>query len=165
MNKPTFVMIMGAPMTGRHGVAEALSRSMGGCEIVSTQRVRAEMFPGEGFDPTQDPWLFEECNRRVCLALENGQSIILVGGNRKSEHRRKLVSVAKKHGCVARCVYCARSLKSVLKANRTAGEKIPPDELERRFRMMPSPPSYEEGWDAIYKGNVDNRNCYLKDRR
>ena len=157
MSKPTFIMLVGLPASGKSYKAQELVKEYD-ATIFSSDALREELF-GNINDQSNNTKLFEELYRRIKNCLREGKSTIYDATNISYKRRMAFLAELKNISCEKICVLMATPYKECLKRNAERERKVPGYVIERMYRNFDAPWFYE-GWDDIQIEYGEYKNCF-----
>ena len=144
--KPTFIMMIGLSGGGKTTRATELKKKYK-FELLSSDVLRKELLHDEN-DQSQNPYIFEEMNKRTIKYLKEGKSVIYDATNLTVKDRRGILQRVERLKC-KRIAYVMRTPYGVcLKQNENRERSIPYEVIERQRNKFQIP-YYEEGFDEI----------------
>lgn len=146
MNKPTFLMLVGLPASGKSTTSKGLAKEYN-ATIFSSDALREEMF-GNVNDQGHNQELFAELHRRIKDCLRSGKSAIYDACNISYKRRMSFLAELKNISCEKICILMATPYEWCLERNAKRERQVPEDVIERMYRGF-DVPWYYEGWDRI----------------
>lgn len=144
MNKPTFLMLVGLPGSGKSTYAQRYSHMY---SIHSSDALRYELF-GDENDQEHNNVVFDTLHKRIKKDLNDGKSVIYDATNTSWKRRKAFLDSIKNIDCYKDAVVIATPYEVCLEQNEDRERKVPEDVVERMYRNFDIP-FYNEGWDAV----------------
>lgn len=102
---------------------------------VSTDEIRAELWPGEDYDNAHNQVVFDTFHQRLYDLLRVGGDVVADATSLQSESRRILRDIADKKGAEAHLVFFANPAQALLRNGQRVGfANVPPPAMEVMFR-------------------------------
>lgn len=143
---PIFTMMVGLPGSGKSYYAKQLSEETGSV-IHSSVDIRCEIC-GNASDQSANQKVFDVLHDRVISDLLCGKSVIYDATNISYKRRMSFLSRIKKIFCEKHCVFMATPFEECLKRNESRDRVVPYEAIDRMYRNMWIPYTYE-GWDKV----------------
>ena len=158
MDKPTFVMLIGIPASGKSTYANNLSKK--GFIIHSSDSIRKELFGDENIQD-KNKEVFKELHKRVKEDLKSGKNIVYDATNISSKKRRNFLTELNPIKCKKICIVFATTFEKCKENNKNRNRNVPEYVIEKMYRNFEFP-GYFEGWDniGILYQNDDNYEKY-----
>lgn len=153
MSKPTLVMMVGLPASGKSTYAKQLAEKMP-ATVFSSDELREEMF-GDVDNQKNNQKLFQELHKRIKECLKSGNNAIYDATNISSKRRRGFLSELKNIDCIKKCVIMATSYEQCLENNRNR-DRVVPEWVVKRMYMKWQTPHWFEGFDGVSIKYWDN---------
>jgi predicted kinase len=106
--------MVGAPGSGKSYLARTLAVALG-AELIQTDAVRKELFPGPRYTSAEHATVYATCHRRIAEALARGACVIFDGTNLREKRRQTLYHLAERAGAQA-VVVVAYASDAVIRA-------------------------------------------------
>lgn len=163
MDKPTFYMMVGIVGSGKSTYAQRLTRDCRKSIIISSDKLRQEMF-GDVNNQNHNTELFAELHRRIKSALSSGEydCVVYDATNINSRRRMAFLNEIKDIDCYKVAVVMATPYEVCLRQNWCRERQVP-DDVIRRMYMQWQTPAYFEGWDSVriqLWNEITRRNAY-----
>lgn len=146
MNKPTFIMMVGLPCSGKSTYAEKLSKEYNAV-IHSSDALREEL-TGNINNQDNNELVFQTLHKRIKVDLQNGKSCIYDACQMSRKSRMSFLQQLNKIPCRKICVLMATRYEECLERSQNRERKIPEYVIKRMY-MKFDPPYWYEGWDDI----------------
>ena len=146
MNKPTLLMLVGLPGSGKSHEAQRLAEKYD-ANIHSSDAIRAELL-GDVNAQDANGVVFTTLHNRVKEDLRNGKNCIYDATNISYKRRMAFLNELKNIPCEKICVLMATPYATCLKNNQSRDRSVPEYVIERMYRHF-DVPWYYEGWDQI----------------
>ena len=146
MTRPTFLMLVGLPASGKSTISQKLAKEYNAI-IFSSDKLREEMF-GDVNDQEHNQELFVELHKRIKDFLRNGKSAIYDACNVSYKRRIAFLAELKSIECKKICVVMATPYEECLQRNANRDRKVPEHVIKRMYYSFDIP-WYYEGWDQI----------------
>ncbi len=142
--------------------------------FISSDDVRAELFPGKEFDPSQnsDVWEGERSVKsRVARALSEGKHVVIDATFANRAQRYEFIQYAREHGADrVEGIFIEVPLEIALERNgqrsdgKVAGERlVDPAAIRGMHRQLSElPPGITDGFDALITVGSDLKPVYEK---
>ena len=160
MNKPTFIMMVGLPCSGKSTYAEKLSKKYNAV-IHSSDALREEI-TGDINNQSNNELVFQTLHKRIKQDLQNGTSCIYDACQVTRKSRMSFLQQLNKIPCRKICVLMATRYRYCIERGRTRERTVPGYVIERMYIKF-DPPYWYEGWDdiqVIYDDSSINSNGY-----
>ena len=157
------IMMIGLSGSGKSFTAEKLSKEFNSYEIISSDKIREELFHNVNEQKFNNK-VFEKFHNNMREAYNNSHDVILDATNLSRKDRRQSLSIIKSFKNVKVIAYImniptAECINNDLKRDRTVGEKVIYHQ-RAKFEI----PCFEEGFDkimfnrshALYDQNLDD---------
>ena len=158
--KPTFIMMIGLPASGKSYIAEKLKKDFS-ANIHSSDAIREEL-SGDINNQDINTEVFNLLHKRVKEDLQNGKSCIYDATNLNYKRRKAFLDELKKIYCDKYAYLCATPYEICIERNHNRDRSIPDYVIEKFYKSF-TPPYWYEGWDAIeisYGENLEFANYY-----
>lgn len=146
MNKPTFIMMVGLPCSGKSTYAEKLSKEYNAA-IHSSDTLREEL-TGDINNQDNNELVFQTLHSRIKDDLKDGKSCIYDACQVTRKSRMSFLQQLNKIPCRKICVLMATRYRYCIERGRTRDRKVPGYVIERMYKKF-DPPYWYEGWDDI----------------
>lgn len=158
MNKPTFIMMVGLPGSGKSYKAKELAVEYN-ANIHSSDSIREELL-GDINAQDANNVVFATLHNRIKEDLRNGKSCIYDATNISYKRRMAFIQELKNIPCEKICVVMATPYEQCLNNNKSRERNVPEYVIERMYRQFDAP-WYYEGWDSIcLEYFSDSRNSF-----
>lgn len=97
MAKPTLYLMLGYPGAGKTTAAEHIAR-LTGAELLSSDKIRLELFPQPSFSADEHTQLYKEIDKRTQELLSNGKSVIYDANLNRHVHRQEKYHICETTG-------------------------------------------------------------------
>lgn len=144
MDKPTFLMLVGLPGSGKSTYAKKYEHMY---TIHSSDAIRYELFGDENHQ-ADNTVVFDTLHKRVKQDLEARKNVIYDATNISWKRRKAFLDSLKKIDCYKEAVVIATPYEVCLEQNERRERKVPEDVIERMYKNF-DVPFYNEGWDAV----------------
>lgn len=144
--KPTLIMMVGLPASGKSMYAKKLSEERN-CLVVSTDAVRLELFGNEECQDDNTK-VYKIVHERILQLLKQGDSVIYDATNINYKKRMAFLELIKKIDCVKQCCFIVTPYEDCLKYNAERARRVPIEVIERMYKNFYIP-QYYEGWDDV----------------
>lgn len=143
-----FIMLIGISGSGKSTYGEKYAREIENCVIVSSDKIREELFGDEAIQGDNTK-IFAIANERIFKTIKSGKTVVFDATNINGKHRRALLKDIKRHYNITTiaCVI-ATPYEKCLERNAGRNRKVP-EEVIKRQMMQFSMPIYDEGWNEI----------------
>lgn len=146
MDKPTFLMLIGLPASGKSYKAQELAKEYN-ATIYSSDALREEMF-GDVNDQGHNQKLFTELHKRIKDCLREGKSAIYDACNISYKRRMSFLAELKNIPCEKIAFLMATPYEVCLERNAQRERKVPEEVIKRMYMNFWVPATYE-GFDKI----------------
>ena len=146
MNKPTFIMMVGLPCSGKSTYAKELSEKYNAV-IHSSDALREEL-TGDINNQDNNELVFQTLHKRIKEDLQNGTSCIYDACQVSRKSRMSFLQQLNKIPCRKICVLMATRYRYCIERGRTRERTVPGYVIERMHKKF-DPPYWYEGWDDI----------------
>lgn len=146
MPKPTFIMMVGLPYSGKSTYADCLDEEAD-VTIHSSDAIRAELF-GNVQDQEHNAKVFEVLHQRIRDDLRAGKSVIYDATNLSYKRRINTLEHLSKIDCKKTCIFMATPFDEIVERSKHRDRVVPYEVLERMYKSIWIPNVYE-GWDEI----------------
>ena len=136
-----FYMMIGLPGSGKSYYCNQL-----GCEVVSSDAIREELF-GDVNDQTHNNEVFNEVHNRIHNFLKSGTDCCYDATNLSRKRRRAFLNTVPKN-VHKTAIMIVRSFDECVKNNNNRDRVVPIEVIERMFKHL-TIPALEEGFDEI----------------
>lgn len=144
-----FIMMCGAPGSGKTTAAKTLSESSDMWTIVATDAIREELF-NDRYNQEDNKQVYSTAYNRIVTGLKNGDNIIYDATNCNKHYRKKILKFAIPYANKIICYASASSLRECLERNAKRDFVVPEEAIERMYiSLRKYPPSLYEGFDMI----------------
>lgn len=136
-----FYMTVGLPASGKSTYAHLL-----GCEVVSSDAIRLELF-GDENDQNHNGEVFNELHRRIRSAINENKDVVYDATNLSRKRRKNFLKTLPKDVrkiCICMCT----DYNICLIQNSQRSRNVPEDVLFNMYKNI-SIPILTEGWDEI----------------
>ena len=147
MNKPTFIMMVGLPCSGKSTYAEKLSKKYNAV-IHSSDALREEL-TGDINNQDNNELVFQTLHKRIKEDLQKGVSCIYDACQVTRKSRMSFLQQLNKIPCRKICVLMATKYEDCLERSQKRERTVPEYVIERMYRKF-DPPYQYEGWDDIH---------------
>lgn len=147
MNRPTFLMLVGLPCSGKSTMAKELAEKYN-ANIHSSDALREELL-GDINDQTNNELVFQTLHKRIKDDLRNGKSCVYDACCVRYKERMAFLQELKNILCEKICVLMAAPYEVCLERSQKRDRKVPEHVIKRMYRNF-DPPWYYEGWDNIH---------------
>lgn len=154
MFKPTFIMMVGLPGSGKSAYAEKLSIEHN-ATVCSSDKIREELCGDENFQKNNEN-VFKLLHTRIKDYLRTGENVIYDATNISSKRRKAFLSELKKISCTKKCVIMATPFNKCCEWNESRNRVVPYEVIERMYKNW-NTPYWFEGWDEILVKTKDGR--------
>ena len=145
----TFVMMVGAPGSGKTIMRKFLAENFANIEVICPDDIRAELFNNEN-DQTHNKEVFVKVYQRLVKSLDDGHVVVYDATNCNSIHRNRIFSVIKSHYDDIICLVSNATLSECLQGNAAREKHVPEEVIERMYMNLKKyPPSIFEGYSAV----------------
>ena len=146
MNKPTFIMMVGLPCSGKSTYAEKLSKEYNA--VVHSSDALREELTGDINNQDNNELVFQTLHKRIKEDLQNGTSCIYDACQVSRKSRMSFLQQLNKIPCRKICVLMATRYRYCIERGRTRERTVPGYVIERMHKKF-DPPYWYEGWDDI----------------
>ncbi len=124
-------ILAGIPGCGKSTWARIFFQSW---QIVSTDAIREELWPGEEYDAARNAEVFDVFHRRLGVLLGAGMDVVADATSLQSSPRQILRAIADKNDAEAHLIFFANPVQALLRNGRRAGfVSVPPPAMEVMF--------------------------------
>lgn len=141
----TLHVMVGIPGSGKSTWAKEKGLDTGGV-IVSSDVVRVDLY-GTNYKNADNEKVFQEVNRQLQAALDNGQDAIFDATNTNRKKRTHLISQVIKAD-EYKCYYFATSYLDCVRRNEERGLPVSEAVIDKMYKGM-HVPIQQEGWDTV----------------
>lgn len=147
MNRPTFLMLVGLPCSGKSTMAIEYAEIYD-ANIHSSDALREELL-GDINDQTNNELVFQTLHKRIKDDLRNGKSCIYDACQVSYKSRMSFLQQLNNIPCEKICVLMATPYEECLERSQKRERKVPEHVIKRMY-MKFDPPWYYENWDEIW---------------
>lgn len=147
--KPRLYMMLGYPGAGKTTVAKLIAELTGAFHL-SSDEVRAKLFPKPKFDQAEHDQLYEHLDNLTVEALQAGQDVIYDANLNRLEHRKQKYDICRQVGAESVLIW-VKTPKELAKdrASHTSRQHLwpeneSPDEMFDRIAGLIETPSSDE---------------------
>ena len=155
MNRPTLILLVGIPGSGKTTYAEEYINERTNTIHISSDRIRAELWGNEAIQGNNNE-VFSLMQSRAIEALNNGQSVVYDATNITRKDRSYIISLCPKFAKIE-CHIVWAPIETCIERDaareRTVGKEVI-DRMLKRFQA----PFFDEGLDEIKVVRPDNFN-------
>lgn len=144
MSKPTFVMLVGLPGSGKSTYTE---NKLPEFRVHSSDAIREELL-GDVNCQTSNEKVFSTLHKRIKEDLKNGFNVVCDATNISWKRRKAFVQELSNIDCHKECHLIATPYEVCLLYNNLRERNVPEDVIERMYKHFDIP-YYNEGWDNI----------------
>ena len=157
MNRPTLILLVGVPGSGKTTYAEKYIEENPNTAHVSSDKIREELWGSEATQGDNNK-VFSLMQSRTIEALNNGQSVVYDATNVTRKDRLYIITLCPKFAKIE-CHIIWAPIETCIERDaareRTVGKEVI-DRMLKRFQA----PYYDEGIDEIVVVRPDNFNEY-----
>ncbi len=156
MNKPTFIMMVGLPCSGKSTYAKELSEKYDA--VIHSSDVLREELTGDINNQDNNELVFQTLHKRIKDDLKNGKSCIYDACQVTRKSRMSFLQQLNKIPCRKICVLMATRYEFCIERGQTRDRTVPGYVIQRMYKKF-DPPYWYEGWDdiqIIYEENSKN---------
>lgn len=148
MHKPTFIMMVGLPYSGKSVHADFLAADSDTDIVIhSSDAIRVELF-GDVQDQEHNAKVFEVLHQRILDDLHAGKSVIYDATNLSYKRRINILERLSKIDCEKLCFFMATPFDEIMERSKHRDRVVPYEVLERMYKSIWIPNVYE-GWDEV----------------
>lgn len=147
MNKPSFIMMVGLPGSGKSTYAKTLTLDGKPYIIHSSDKLREELY-GDAAIQGDNNKLFAELHKRIKDDLRRGENVVYDATNIKKKNRIAFLKELKDIPCYKDCVVMATEYRACEYNNEHRERKVPPEVIQRMY-LNYQPPHESEGFREI----------------
>ena len=147
MNKPSFIMMVGLPGSGKSTYAKTLTLDGKPYIIHSSDKLREELY-GDAAIQGDNNKLFAELHKRIKEDLRYGENVVYDATNIKKKNRIAFLREIEDVPCHKDCIVMATEYKACVYNNEHRERKVPPEVIRRMF-LNYQPPHESEGFREI----------------
>lgn len=147
MNKPSFIMMVGLPGSGKSTYAKTLTLDGKPYIIHSSDKLREELY-GDAAIQGDNNKLFAELHKRIKEDLRHGENVVYDATNIKKKNRIAFLRELEDIPCYKDCIVMATEYKACVYNNEHRERKVPPEVIRRMF-LNYQPPHESEGFREI----------------
>ena len=147
MNKPSFIMMVGLPGSGKSTYAKTLTLDGKPYIIHSSDKLREELY-GDAAIQGDNNKLFAELHKRIKEDLRCGENVVYDATNIKKKNRIAFLRELEDIPCHKDCIVMATEYKACVYNNEHRERKVPPEVIRRMF-LNYQPPHEIEGFREI----------------
>ena len=147
MNKPSFIMMVGLPGSGKSTYAKTLTLDGKPYIIHSSDKLREELY-GDAAIQGDNNKLFTELHKRIKEDLRHGENVVYDATNIKKKNRIAFLRELEDIPCHKDCIVMATEYKACVYNNEHRERKVPPEVIRRMF-LKYQPPHESEGFREI----------------
>ena len=147
MNKPSFIMMVGLPGSGKSTYAKTLTLDGKPYIIHSSDKLREELY-GDAAIQGDNNKLFAELHKRIKEDLRRGENVVYDATNIKKKNRIAFLRELEDIPCHKDCIVMATEYKACVYNNEHRERKVPPEVIRRMF-LNYQPPHESEGFREI----------------
>lgn len=144
--KPTFIMMVGLPGSGKSTYAEKIAEESNAI-ICSSDMIRKELY-GDVNSQDKNVVVFLTLHRRIKEHLSNGRNVIYDATNISSKRRRAFLKELERIVCIKKCVIMSTPFEECLEKNKQRDRVIPEDVICKMYKNW-NTPYWFEGWNEI----------------
>lgn len=158
-------MLMGLPGAGKTTAAQILSK-LTGAEHLSSDALRAELFPNPSFSQKEHDQLYAILNNRAETLLNIGRDVIYDANLNRHRHRQEKYDLCKKTGARSVLLWVktpldiAKTRASDQSRQRQWPKNETPERMFDRIASIIEPPTVKESHTVIEGINIDSK--YLR---
>ena len=147
MNKPSFIMMVGLPGSGKSTYAKTLTLDGKPYIIHSSDKLREELY-GDAAIQGDNNKLFAELHKRIKEDLRRGENVVYDATNIKKKNRIAFLRELEDIPCHKDCIVMATEYKACVYNNEHRERKVPLEVIRRMF-LNYQPPHESEGFREI----------------
>lgn len=144
--KPTLIVMMGLPGSGKSSKARQIKGENGNILILSSDELREELY-GDRLDREHHSEVFTELHKRVKKALQEGKDVIYDATNINSKRRMGFLRQLPK-GVEKELYFVNLDIYSVYEQDRHREFSVGEEVINRMYKSLQVPYSHEK-WDKI----------------
>ncbi len=138
MNKPTLYLMLGYPGAGKTTAAEHIAR-LTGAVLLTSDKIRLELFPNPTFSPEEHAKLYAAIDRRTEQLLQGGSSVIYDANLNRYGHRKEKYNICDKTNAKPKLIW-RQTPREIAKVRATD---------ETRYHLIPSNETAEHMFERI----------------
>lgn len=143
-NKPTFLMLVGLPGSGKSTYIEKYCEN---CTVHSSDAIREEL-SGDVNNQNINAQVFETLHKRIKADLIAGKNTVYDATNISWKRRKAFLQELSSIDCWKDCILMATPFELCVERNNLRERKVPYFVIERMYKNFDIP-WYNEGWDSI----------------
>lgn len=143
-NKPTFLMLVGLPGSGKSTYIEKYCEN---CTVHSSDAIREEL-SGDVNNQNINAQVFETLHKRIKADLIAGKNTVYDATNISWKRRKAFLQELSSIDCWKDCILMATPFELCVERNNLRERKVPYFVIERMYKNFDIP-WYNEGWDTI----------------
>lgn len=155
MSRSKLIVMCGLSGSGKSTIAKKLAEDMENTVIVSSDKIREEVFDDYG-DTEHNADVFKIYHKRVKNALDNNHNVIADATNLTMKSRRATLENVKGMDIERICYIVPKPFEQCKTDNLNREYPVPDDVLDKQIRRF-QVPFMEEGWDHIKIHNLHVR--------
>jgi predicted kinase len=145
MNKPTLIMLVGLPGSGKSTYAKTV---LSHCKIHSSDDLREELY-GDVNNQSSNDKLFRELHKRIKEDLRAGNDVVYDATNIHWKRRKAFLKEISNIDCYTEAHLIATPYEVCVVQNLQRFRMVPESVIERMYKHF-DVPFYNEGWDDIF---------------
>lgn len=146
MNRPTLILLVGIPGSGKTTFAEKYIKEHPNTVHLSSDRIRAELWGNEATQGDNNE-VFSLMQSRAIEALNNGQSVVYDATNITRKDRSYIISLCPKFARIE-CYIIWASIETCIKRDAARERTVGKEVINRMLKRFQSP-WYDESIDEI----------------
>ena len=148
MSNTLYVMV-GASGSGKSTFAKELNKLFFNTEIVSSDRVREELWGNES-DQQNPKKVFDYCEELVCYHADVlDENVIFDATNLFKKYRKRWVELGKEYFYKTVAIWCNTSKANCIANQDKRERQVPTNIVERQWDSC-EPPRLDEGFDEVW---------------
>lgn len=157
-NKPTFLMLVGLPGSGKSTYIEKYCEN---CTVHSSDAIREEL-SGDVNNQNINAQVFETLHKRIKADLIAGKNTVYDATNISWKRRKAFLQELSSIDCWKDCLLMATPFELCVERNNLRERKVPYFVIERMYKNFDIP-WYNEGWDNIQIEYTDSEHKEVYD--
>jgi len=129
VNNNRLYVLIGIPCSGKSTYANKLASKKSNTVVISTDEIRKELTGTYEFTSSSNKAVFDIAKKMISQVLELGFKVVFDATNTNKQHRKSIISIAKKANCKTVAIVFKTPIDLCLKRNskRNFERRVPED--------------------------------------